>query len=111
MAGAGLRVVRAVDRVVEDVRDLDRIAAGATAGLPWCDEPDVDLHPLRVDGADVVVAVNHTAAPVRTRIEGNAWPAGELLELGPKSAHTFFAGKVPDDSAFPAKKQKEEVAR
>jgi hypothetical protein len=86
-------------------------SAGATAGLPWCDEPDVDLHPLQVDGADVVVAVNHTAAPVRTRIEGDAWPAGELLELGPKSAHTFFEGKVLDDGAFPSKKPTEEVAR
>jgi hypothetical protein len=65
--------------------------AGATAGLPWCDEPDVDLLPLLLDGRPLVVAVNHTAAPVRTRVAGDGWLSGRVLELEPKSAVTLFA--------------------
>jgi hypothetical protein len=79
--------------------------AGATAGLPWCSEPDVDLYPIEVDGHPAVVAVNHTAAPVRTRIEGDAWPAGRVLDLGAKSSLVLHA-PVPTEETKP----KEEVA-
>lgn len=62
--------------------------AGATEGEPYCDAPDVELDQLVVDGQRVLVAVNHAAASVTTRLEGDRWPAGETLELGPKSAET-----------------------
>jgi hypothetical protein len=41
----------------------------------------------------LVVAVNHTAAPVRTRCEGDALAGRRVLELRPKSADTFFEAK------------------
>jgi hypothetical protein len=90
--------------------------AGATAGLPWCDEPDVDLHPLLLDDRPLVVAVNHTAIPVRTRVTGEGWLAGRVLELDPKSAVTLFADADADAAeaergATESADQEKEVAR
>ena len=65
-------------------------AAGVTGDLPACPEPDVDLHRATVEGRPVLVAVNHTAAPVTTtvRVPTGAWPDGLALRLGPKSSAT-----------------------
>ena len=53
--------------------------------------------------------MNHTAAPVRTRVAGDGWLAGRVLELEPKSAVTLFAD-ASRGAAGAADKEKE-VAR
>ena len=60
--------------------------AGATAGLPRCSVPDVQICPLVVDGRPTAVVVNHTPYPTTVDIGGDAWPAGERVDLAPKSA-------------------------